>query len=83
MNGPVGGDATISESARLAYAAGVDPVDWAEGEVTCLFKAHITAGMLLLGAGEVPGPGLSLEAMARRVLGLLLNAGWTAPEVTS
>lgn len=64
----------IGEAARLAYAAGIDPIAWAEGEITALIAAHRELAPLHGRAGD-----LSDGAMSRRILGLLLNADWTAP----
>jgi len=71
--------ADICETARLAYAAGVDPVAWAEVEVCALIGVHRELVKLNSDMGVEAGGDLSDGAMARRVLGLLLNAGWVAP----
>jgi hypothetical protein len=69
----------IGEAARIAYAAGVDPIAWAEAEVCALIGIHIELVKLNIDMGIDPGADLSVGAMSRRILGLLLNAGWTAP----
>lgn len=79
----------IGEAARLAYAAGIDPIDWAEGEITALIGVHRELVKLNVDMGVEPGGDLSDGAMARRIIGLLMNAGWLVPggfdlpEVTS
>jgi len=73
-------DSHLSESARLAYAAGVDPLDHAVHEITTLagvhrqLLAHARACCGCIIAGD-----LSDGALARRILGLLISAGWTPP----
>ena len=69
----------IGEAARLAYAAGVDPIAWAEAEVCALVGVHRELVKLNTDMGIEPGGDLSDSAMSRRILGLLLNAGWKFP----
>ena len=69
----------IGEAARLAYAAGVDPIAWAEAEICALIGIHAELVKLNIDMGVEPGEDLSAGAMTRRILGLLMNAGWTAP----
>ena len=69
----------IGEPARLAYAAGVDPIAWAETEICALIGVHAELIKLNLDMGVDPGGDLSMGAMTRRILGLLLNSGWSAP----
>ena len=69
----------IGEPARIAYAAGVDPIAWAEAEICALIHIHAELIKLNLDMGVDPGGDLSVGAMTRRVLGLLLNSGWSAP----
>ena len=66
----------IGEAARIAYAAGIDPVSWAEGEIAALIAVHVELVRLNLDLGVEPGGDLSMGAMTRRILGLLLNGGW-------
>ena len=63
--------------AQIAYAAGIDPIDFAEEQVAILIGIHAVE------AGADPGVFLSPEliAFACRVLGVLFEAGWKAPEV--
>ena len=69
----------IGEPARLAYAAGIDPIAWAEAEICALISVHAELIKLNLDMGVDPGGDLSVGAMTRRVLGMLLNSGWSAP----
>jgi len=57
--------------AQLAYQAGITPLDFAEEQVALLFFIHAAY------ADEV-GP----DVAARRVLGALLDAGWSPPVLT-
>ena len=72
--------------ARFAYDHGEDPIDYAERNV---IQIHIDVYLTVLAArAEDPSsfPGYVLEAttaaLSRRILGDLLDAGWTPPEVT-
>ena len=69
----------IGEAARMAYAAGIDPITWAEAEVCALIGVHAELVKLNTDMGVDPGGDLSAGAMSRRILGLLLNAGWQVP----
>lgn len=69
----------IGEAARIAYAAGIDPIAWAETEITALIGVHAELVKLNTDMGMEPGGDLSAGAMSRRILGLLLNAAWVAP----
>ena len=71
----------IGEAARIAYAAGIDPVSWAEGEICGLIGVHVELVRLNIDLGLKPDGDLSVGAMSRRILGLLLNSGWSAPAV--
>ena len=73
----------IGEAARIAYAAGIDPVSWAEGEICGLIGVHVELVRLNLDLGVEPGGDLSIGAMTRRILGLLLNGGWKPPAATT
>lgn len=68
----------IGEPVRLAYAAGIDPIDHAEHEIALLIRAHF-AEAEAIGTGLCSGSHLTIAAMSRRILGLLLNAAWVAP----
>lgn len=57
--------ADVDEPAVIAYAAGISPVDYAEGCVEALVVAH--------------GDLVDVPIAARRILGALLNAGWSMP----
>jgi hypothetical protein len=67
----------ISEPARLAYAAGITPLDYAEHEIAVLLDAHATAAAFCARNGYAPvvdtSPawcrGVSSAGSARRWLG--------------
>ena len=68
--------------AVTAYAHGADPMDWAESLIDDLMTEHCQAidqeaNGLPLPAGW---PDTCDDTFARKVLGALLDAGWTAPE---
>ena len=72
----------ISELARISYDAGIDPIDYAEGEILTLIEAHANVAVArILNPASLPGYPLKVtpEALTRRILGVLLDAGWTAP----
>lgn len=76
----------ISESARVAYLCGVSPVGYAEHVVAGAFESHLRLVQEFTGCGpevalRVTGE-MSLANVAHCLVSLLLNAGWTAPEVT-
>lgn len=64
--------------ARTAYETGISPVDYATRHV---IEAHVAAH---LGArGVLAGDSTeAIKALSNRILGDLMAAGWTAPEVT-
>jgi hypothetical protein len=70
--------------ARYAYEQGTDPVTYAEGYVTQLLEVHLLVWAV---REDEPGafPGycidLTLGAVARRIIGTLMAAGWKPPEV--
>jgi hypothetical protein len=74
----------MGELDAVAYAQGRDPIDWAES----LVKAQIQVrDEIVIARREdpctYPGYLLALDdaAVARRILGRLLDAGWTPPQV--
>ncbi len=72
----------ISALARLSYDMGIDPIDYAEHQIQILIEVHAAIAVSRAVAPEtLPGfsPDLSLEALARRILGDLLDAGWQSP----
>lgn len=73
----------ICERARIAYNAGIDPIDYAEREITILAGIHLSLTALAddVGASGSERDAVSLPAMARRILGSLMDAGWVPPEV--
>ena len=73
----------ICERARIAYQAGIDPLDYAEAELTGLIGVHIELASVCADFGvSAPAGTLTVGAMARRILGSLMDAGWKPPEVT-
>ncbi len=64
--------------ARTAYETGIDPIDYATRHV---IEAHIVAH---LGTrGVLAGDSVeAIKAVSRQIIADLMNAGWTAPEVT-
>lgn len=79
---PVPGD--IDYLAALAYSRGTDPVVYAEAQVALVIGTHLTVATgRLSDPGAFPGYSrdLSVESLARRVLGQLLACGWTLPAV--
>jgi hypothetical protein len=63
--------------AQFAYDTGTPPLDYAEVNV---IRAHIDAH---LDPDSFPGEvNPATAALSRRILGDLLDAGWTPPEVT-
>ena len=75
----------IDALSRSAYASGTDPVDWA-----CTLAELQIDALQLITAARADNPAaypvfqmeLSPAATARRVVGLLLDAGWTPPAAT-
>jgi hypothetical protein len=61
--------------ARTAYETGIDPTDYATRHV---IEAHIVAHLGTRGvlAGDSTE---AIKALSRRILGDLLDAGWSAP----
>ena len=72
-------DTDLAESARIAYAAGISPVDHAEREITVLIGIHNDLAMACTRPGVKPHGDLSEDALSRRIIGLLLSAGWEPP----
>lgn len=63
--------------ARFAYSTGQDPIDYAAENV---IRGHIDAH---LHPDAYPGDvDPATTALSRRILGDLMDAGWTPPEVT-
>jgi hypothetical protein len=64
-----------------SYASGMDPIQAAEERIaTLLDVATVVAGRAARGLPPLPAwPDASPEAIARKVLGLLLDAGWQPP----
>ena len=63
--------------ARFAYSTGQDPIDYAtENVIRAHIDAHLTPDSF---PGDVDP---ATTALSRRILGDLMDAGWTPPEVT-
>ena len=63
--------------AQFAYDTGTAPLDYAEVNVV---RAHVDA---FLDPGNLPNEvNPATAALSRRILGDLLDAGWTPPQVT-
>lgn len=71
--------------AQFAYDHGTDPVDYAiENVIEGHLKVYLTvlAARVMDPAGfPIYDPDLSTAVLSRRILGDLLDAGWTPPEV--
>ncbi len=63
--------------ARFAYSTGQDPIDYATENV---IRAHIEAHYNPAGFPGDVNP--ATATLSRRILGDLMDAGWTPPEVT-
>lgn len=74
----------IDPLARAAYSHGTDPINWAIqlAEDVIGWRDTIVAGRLEK-PGSFPGYRLGLDtpAVARRIIGHLLDAGWTPPTI--
>jgi hypothetical protein len=84
--GPGAGEDGIGEQARIAYRSGVSPTGYAEHVIAGAFQVHLQLVEEITGAGpevalRVTGE-MSLAEFSRFLVGLMLNAGWTPPEVT-
>jgi len=72
----------INALARISYESGVDPIDFAEGDVAMLIEAHARVAVTrIFEPGSFPGYSveMTIDALARRILGNLLDAGWQPP----
>jgi len=66
--------------AQLAYDAGIDPIDFAEEQVTLQLGVYLAITIGREALEPLLGPvDVSVPAMARRILGALLDAGWQPP----
>jgi hypothetical protein len=69
--------------ARTAYETGIDPVDYATGHVIGPWiDRHLGVRMMLADIGRGGEAAVTTASVACRILGDLLDAGWTPPEVT-
>jgi hypothetical protein len=70
--------------ARFAYSHGTNPIDYATEHV---IETHVSVFLTVMASritdpGTFPGyPDLSTAILSRRILGDLMDAGWTPPEV--
>lgn len=67
---------------KYAYEQGRDPIDWAVQKAQSFIDAHVevsVARMTNPAAFPFYCLPLTFEALARRIVGGLLDAGWTAP----
>jgi len=73
----------ICERARIAYNAGINPVDYAETELTVLIGVHLSLASLCADLDvPVPEGTLTVGALSRRIVAAFWDAGWQPPEVT-
>jgi hypothetical protein len=67
---------------KVAYEQGRDPIDWATQKTVSFIDAHIDVSVARL-TNPAAFPGycipLTFDALARRIVGGLLDAGWTPP----
>jgi len=72
----------ICERARIAYDLGIDPIDYAETELSALIGIHLELASMCADLDVPPPEGtLTVGAMSCRILGVLLEFGWKAPEL--
>ncbi len=71
--------------AQFAYDHGTDPIDYATEHV---IETHVSVFLTVMASritdpGTFPGyPDMNIAILSRRILGDLMDAGWTPPEVT-
>lgn len=69
---------------KVAYEQGRDPIDWATQKSRDYIDAHLEIwGGRLKDPSYFPGYCIPLttEALARRIVGGLMDAGWTPPSL--
>lgn len=74
----------IDAFASASYAVGMDPIDYAEGMILSVFGVvSIVMAARAEAAASFAGLPLDMnrEAIARHIIGNLLDAGWKPPEV--
>lgn len=72
----------VDELSAWAYEQGTDPLDWAVKSIdTQIDVWMIVCAGRAQNPASFPGfhPDLSVEALARRIVGRLMDAGWRAP----
>lgn len=70
----------LSPDAQTSYESGISAVDYAEGEIVGLLAIHARlVAALPTNPAYLGGLDLSPDALARRILGALMNAGWQMP----
>jgi hypothetical protein len=74
----------IDALAAFAYRSGTDPLDWALYMVKTAIEVHVTVAT---GRAENPTSfpayclPLTIDGLGNSIIGILLDAGWTPPEV--
>lgn len=77
-------DPHIDGLAKLAYAHGQDPIDYAIGYVENLIGTHLMVlGCRMEDPAAFPGYIIepTLAAVSRRIVGTLMDAGWSPPDL--
>lgn len=73
--------------ARFAYRNGMDPIDYAvHGVIESNIDAHLTIrAARAMNSESFPAywRDLTTAALSRRILGDLMDAGWTPPQLAS
>lgn len=80
----LGDPADVDVLARLAYGLGIDPVAHAQAAVAMVIHANdIVTVARATRPASFPSypPDTSPDAVAARILGVLLDAGWKPPEL--
>jgi hypothetical protein len=73
----------INGLARYAYDHGTTPLDYAEQQVELLIRVHLQVMAARMdNPAAFPGYCIceDLASLSRRILGDILDAGWTMPE---
>lgn len=73
----------IDYVSTVQYAAGYDPIDWGVHLVAVYLDTRkVAAGRVIAGLPPLPAwIDLSNEAVARKIIARLMDAGWTPPVV--
>lgn len=74
----------IDHLALYAYHRGIDPMKWAEDHITTMIDFHQQVIAARATDHGIAFPGypidLTVDALTCRILGELLDAGWTCPD---